>query len=272
MGASSIFVTYVDELIYHLDTITSFSRVRDTALKQINVGALPQAERDLALGAFKSPAFSVDRLLPMFFLSLHTGFEEFLRQLVIEFADEVNSRGLSYVEALSRCPPLLQWNMKQTGAGLLTVFEPLDHLDLDFNALAKNLATTLGDSEQALLNGSTLAIRERSFNSTGIAYYFKRLGLTLSWTEMCKEKSLQLAFGGTGPTKTATDVQTFLDASLKARNRLAHSQAASMQFTRQEIDSNAVKLKALAAVFDSKVQNQINFLCPPRKAKQPARK
>ncbi len=168
-------------------------------------------------------------LLQGLHIQICASFESFVRRLASTYIDEL-CRILPSHDDLSKQDgqPILR-NMKLTGIALQQVFDGRKDLNLDFNRLVENLATTLPGGKSVKLNSNTFPLFIGSFDSSALDEIFRRIGLSKVnlWLEVWKDAALKKFFERLEFGKTEKATCKFLDQFVKHRNSIAHGSDAN---------------------------------------------
>jgi hypothetical protein len=106
------------------------------------------------------------------------------------------------------------------------VFEPIEHHQIDYDALIAKLATSTKLSPQVSFDGKALSVRRGNLTCKDLEWFFGRFGYSIDWNLIGKDSVLQKHFSTKNQTQTAKELMDFIDRMVKTRNRLAHSQGA----------------------------------------------
>lgn len=153
-------------------------------------------------------------------VSVFGAFEELVRRTLRDGIEALNARGSAYD---SLADVLKRGNLFWTGRALQTVYEPVDHLQFEFETLSKNVGTCFPGSPQPVLNADAFAMFISTFNPRNLAEALGRIGVGLHWDDFGRAPALQKVLGKKNTRDTATAVQESLKRYGQIRNKIAHT-------------------------------------------------
>lgn len=159
-------------------------------------------------------------------VSLHSGFEQFVIDLIDDAAEVMSSRELEWGEFEKKFPGAVKQSRHAAGHALVSVFEPRSYWKIDYDELIAKLATTKVGSDGVSIYGRSFAVRKGSLSCEELERLLGRLSLQLPWGDISKDSKLQHALGTSSKAETEVALKSKLARLLELRNHLAHSQGA----------------------------------------------
>lgn len=184
-------------------------------------------------------------------ISLAGAFEHFVRRVLRDSVLAISRSGVSY-DALDE--GIRKENFLRTGIALATINEPLDYLDLDYQSLAKNLATCVSGSPQVLLNADAFVIFLSIISPKNLADALRRVGVGLSWDNFGKVTAMQKVLDGRGSRETAKAVEDFLKRFGQLRNKIAHTGSTGIVVTESDFERHLEFFKVFSRVLVQMVE------------------
>ena len=150
-----------------------------------------------------------------------SAFELFVRSLVTSYLEEVCSRAADF-KSLNKAK-LIERNLYHTGVALQQILENRSGLNIDFFAVAQNVATSIPASAKVTLNFPTFLIFMKGPSVEGIEDALKRIGFkNFDWDRVGGATAVQTAFGTKGTRETTDEVINYLKKAQKTRNNIVH--------------------------------------------------
>ena len=103
-------------------------------------------------------------------------------------------------------------NILRSGMALRTIYEPPDHLDLDYDALCKNLGTCVAGSTQGLLNAEAFAALVSALSPEKVLEGLQRVGVHLEWDTLGAKQPLKDLLNKRETRETSKAIQDCLEA------------------------------------------------------------
>lgn len=150
-------------------------------------------------------------------------YERFVRSLLVEYVEEVARLDVSY-EKLKTRGVFIQKHILQTGIALQQVFENRTNTVLDFDLLAKNLATVAPNSTKVKLNSNAFVLQLATFSSSGLENALGKVGIVVAnfFEELAKGGELKNYFGTNGVKDVSKNTKKLIDEIVQTRNHLVH--------------------------------------------------
>lgn len=159
-------------------------------------------------------------------VTLHSGFEQFILDLVDDAAEAMTSRNLDTEDFEAKFPGVVMQACVASGHALASMFQPRSHWRIDYDELIGRLATARTGAQQVAIYGRPFGVRKASLSCDELEKLMQRLGFTLPWSEISRDASLQKMLGVSTMTAAARALKDKIDKVLSLRNDLAHSQGA----------------------------------------------
>src|SRR5437773_3698914 len=115
-------------------------------------------------------------------------FEHFVRRVVREAVIKLNAGANSFDNLHGE---LQRQNVYRTGRALTTIMQPLDHVTVDYSALAGNLATCVSGATTFTLNADAFTLFFTGGKPEHLADILKSIGLTLDWDDFGRISSFE---------------------------------------------------------------------------------
>jgi len=162
---------------------------------------------------------------------LSGAFEQFVRRILRDSVSAINAAGRGY-DALENI--IKRHNVHKTGVALQTIFEPLDHLNLDYELLSRNLGTCFSGSTQAVLNADAFSIFSSAMSPEKIVEALKRIGVDLKWDSLGKLQAMQSVLEKGDTRETTKAIEEFLKWFGQTRNKISHTGSTGIVITESE--------------------------------------
>lgn len=250
--AKASFDALLDSNAQWFDWIEGAAKFEALLKDQIPWGELDQAARAFVQSRFKSTAPARQVLLNSFYLTMVSGFEEYLREKIREATRRYSSEKKRYTEVAE---PVRKTHLRESARLLRRVDSPPDYLVLSAEDLCRGLGSCVPASDTVLLNPDAFADVEslvllRTFNERigifGIELTFDGLGRDA----MIKEA---LKLPKAGPREVAKALQDELVAMRRNRNRIAHTGGNAADVTTELLSTHRLLLQAVAGAIDAVV-------------------
>lgn len=151
---------------------------------------------------------------------LMAAFERHVRGVVVYVIDERSSKVTKYDDLAD---VLGKRNIALTGRVLAAIYEPRDHLNMDFKTLIDNLATCKTGATTFRLNSDAFCAVVTGTSPTVIEKALKHVEIEDFWDAVGANASLAKALNTKGPRATGSRAQEVLLELTKLRNHLAHA-------------------------------------------------
>ena len=148
-------------------------------------------------------------------------------------------------------------NVYRTGAALQTIKEPLDYMNFDYEALAKNLGTCFSGSGQAVLNAEAFALFLTIISPKNLCEALKRIGIELRWDDFGRVQALQNALEKNAARETAKAIQDFLKRFGQTRNKIAHTGSGGIVVTEADFRQLLTFFRAFASALRSITETEL---------------
>ena len=119
-------------------------------------------------------------------------------------------------------------NIYYTGRLLTTIHEPLDHLDIDFARLCRNLGSCSDPNNVLEINPEAFSAFTVKFEKNYLDDVLKRTSLQVNWDQIANHHEFREIFSiskSTDTRKTAKEIELYIKELGRKRNRSAHGGA-----------------------------------------------
>jgi len=189
-------------------------------------------------------------------------FEEFVRRLLHDSVVALASSTPNYDELDAA---LKAQNVYRTGIALTTVFEPPDHLDINYEVLCRNIGTCTKGSSQHLLNAQAFTIFLATISPKNLTDALKRIGLKLNWDDIGRAAGMQTVLQTTKTRETSEATQHFLAEFAKKRNKIAHGGGGTIVIVAEDVEQFLDVFRAFARTLEGVVGSFLQKQTRPRK-------
>ncbi len=180
--------------------------------------------------------------------------EAFVRRIVRDVVIEFNRKTSVYDELDES---VAVQNIFRTGQALQTVFEPLDHLDFDYELLCRNLGTCCKGVSSFTLNADAFSMYISSVAPNHLVEVMKRIGVSLEWDHLGQDAQMQKLFNKGGARETAKAIQSWLSTFVKTRNKISHGGTGGVLVTQADIEQMLVFFRLFSKVLSSVIQTNV---------------
>lgn len=213
---------------------------------------LDAAGKQLVQERLKSTAPSRQTLLNSLYLTMVSGFEEYLRATIRETTRQVSNARPKY-EELDRA--VLKVHIQESARLLRRIDSPPDYLALNIEELCRGLGSCVPGSNIITLNPEAFAdieslIKLETFIER-MAILGKQVGFDALGAEPLVMSALKVSKGG---ARAASKLLTGeLDTMKRYRNRIAHTGGNAADVTNEILTDHRTLLQALATAIDTKM-------------------
>lgn len=220
-------------------------------------GKIPWAELDKVEKQFitvrlKATAPAGQTLLNSLYLTMVSGFEEYLRSTIRETARQVSKANPKYEEL---DPEVLKIHIKDSARLLKRIDSPPDYLSLNAEDLCRGLGSCVPGSKFVTLNPEAFADIESLIKLESFIARMGVLGKQISFDILGADPQLMSVLkspkGGT--RETAKLLQKELETMRRYRNRIAHTGGNAADVTREILADHRSLLFALSSAIDSRM-------------------
>lgn len=213
---------------------------------------LDHGERSVVQSRLKSTAPARQVLLNSFYLTMVSGFEEYLREKIREATRRYSNEKKKYADVTEA---VRKTHVRESARLLRRVDSPPDYLLLNADELCRGLGSCVPTSEAVLLNPDAFADVESLVLLQTFTERVAIFGIDLTFDVLGRDagikEALQLPKGGT--REVAKALQAELVAMRRNRNRIAHTGGNAADVTTELLGTHRVLLQAVAAAIDALV-------------------
>jgi RiboL-PSP-HEPN len=247
----------LEDLASNLEFLRAARHVRPRLRDMLHWQQMDHEARELA-GAFLRQRTAEESVLYRgMVVSLYGAFEHFVRRILRDSIAAINAAGGAYENLHEN---IKKHNIHRTGIALGTVFEPPDYLELDYEALARNIGTCFAGSQRAVLNADAFTIFVSIVSPDQLTEVLKRIGIKMNWDELGQMPALRKAFDKPDTRETAKAIQEFLRRFGRTRNKIAHSGSGGVVVTELDVEQFLGLFRALAGALCLVVEARLEDL------------
>ncbi len=166
-------------------------------------------------------------------VSVFGAFEELVRRILRDGILAINTRTSVY-DAIK--DHIRKGNVYWTGKALQTIYEPVDHLQLQFESLTRNIGTCFAGSQKSTLNADAFAIFLSIFSPQALSDALRRIGVKLQWDEFGRVVEFQEAAGQSSTRDTAKWVEESFKRFGQMRNKIAHTGSSGVLVSQSDFE------------------------------------
>ncbi|WP_186056165.1 HEPN domain-containing protein [Burkholderia gladioli] len=256
--AQESFLAYLSEIEVEAQNAARLGDFRAAVMPWIDWGNIdPESKRTVV--AFQKADLNASRTFQSLFVTAQAGFEQFIREIINEAAYSITSKKVSYDNLLKRFGTLADHHVVASGKALSTFFEPKEHYKFIFTDIANNVCTSFSGSQGVTINGPVMSYRVGNIDSAAIDSILGRFNYLVKWDEFAKNQSLRDIFQTKGQRDTETAIKHHIDESLALRNRLAHSQGAASDATKERLGRLINFYKEFAPLLNESFRSFVDF-------------
>jgi hypothetical protein len=244
----------LDELSSNLEFVRTAGRLRPRLKDMLRWEGMDGDAKKLATSFLGQRAAEESLLYRGMVVSLSGAFEQFVRRILRDGVLAINGSGLSY-DALDE--GIKKQNVYRTGIAFGTIHEPLDYLELDYEALAKNIGTCHGGSRQAVLNADAFIVFLSIISPDNIVKALERIGVKLQWDELGKGQTLRAILDRSDSRETAKAIQDRLKRFGQTRNKIAHAGSGGVVVTESDFEQLLAFFRIFARALVPVVESQL---------------
>ena len=189
---------------------------------------------------------------------LSGAFEQLIRRIVRDTVAAIN--------VLTRNHDLIPENIRlqniyRTGQALATIFEPPDHLLLNYQALCKNIGTCLPGVDNSALNADAFTIYISTLSPKHLVDTLRRIGVNLDWDDIGRLPDIRRVLEKRDTRETAKAAEQYLRDFVQKRNRIAHCGSGGLVVTDGDIERLIeffrVFSRSLAGIVEARIADTV---------------
>lgn len=216
------------------------------------IGPEHNSVRELMSRFFDAKEVRVEVVYGALFVRVVACFENFVRRLLQEGLQRM-IEGRTYDEVRDS---LGKHNIRLTGRAMATIFEPSDHLKLDFQRLIDNLASCKSGTDTYQLNTDVFAAALVGTSPIALAKAFKNIQIDLEkWDKIAASPALKKLIGTSKTRVTAKEAERRLEEYAKLRNVFAHTGGGDSVISETQMFESIRYFRVLAKALSAVVMN-----------------
>ncbi len=181
-------------------------------------------------------------------------FEWFLRRCVRDTVRHVNEKQLEFDRVSLH---LRDRNRHCAGRALTTIYTPSDSLNIDFDALCRELGTCVPGSQPVSLSADVFAAAVSGMSVDRMEDVFVLLGARLDWDRIGAHAKVKAVLKLTKPREAAAEAKRRLKETQRMRNQYAHMGPGPGTATGDDVANAAAFLEALATAFKEHLGDRV---------------
>jgi len=253
-NALTEFEVAIDELASNFEFVRAASRLRPRLGGMLNWQNMDGDAKSLATTFLRQRTAQESLLYRGMVVSLAGAFEQFVRRILRDTVLAINASGVQYDDIAE---VIRKHNIHKTGLALQTVFEPLDHLDLDYDLLSKNIGTCFIGAKGAVLNAEAFTIFLSIVSPEKLVDAVRRVGVELKWDALGKRQKLRSALEKNDTRETAKSLQEYLKRFGQTRNKIAHTGNSGIVVTEADFEQLLAFFRIFASALASVLETEI---------------
>lgn len=207
---------------------------------------LDASARDLVQSRLKSTAPARQVLLNSFYLTMVSGFEEYLRGKIREATEGYSNAKKNYAEVDET---VRVTHVRESARLLRRMDSPPDYLTLNVEDLCRGLGSCVPGSERVLLNPDAFADVESLVLLETFAERVAIFGLDVRFDVLGKDDAIRDALqvsSRAGPREVGKAIRAELTAMRRNRNRIAHTGGDAADVTTELLAQHRALVQAVA--------------------------
>lgn len=255
------FEVALDELASNANFVCTASRIRPRVGKMLHWDLLDPDAKALAKSFMEQRGVEEPLIYRGLVILLSGAFEHFVRRIVREVVVAINK---AFPDFDGLHAHIQEENAYRTGVALQTIYEPPDHLDLDYERLAANIGTCIRGSKQFTLNAEAFTVFMTIISPKKLVEAFHRVGVELRWDDLGKLPALRQVLDKRDTRETANAVQEFLRTFGQTRNKIAHTGSGGVAITATEFEQLLKVLRVFAQSLCAVIECELAKHCKVR--------
>lgn len=211
---------------------------------------LDGSARSFVQSRLKSTAPTRQVLLNSFYLTMVSGFEEYLRGKIREATETYSNSKKKYGEVAEA---VRMTHVRESARLLRRIDSPPDYLTLNVDDICRGLGSCIPGSERVLLNPDAFADVESLVLLETFAERVAIFGLDVTFDVLGKDSAIRDALklsSRAGAREVAKALQTELAAMRRNRNRIAHTGGDAADVTTELLSSHRALVQAVASAIN----------------------
>ena len=148
-------------------------------------------------------------------------------------------------------------NLYFTGRGFCLVYDGVGERKLDFQEMARNIATCFTDDQETKLNKAAASAFVGQCTHQSIDATFNKVDIRDIWTAVSREKEIRGVLGAKAQKETEKLIEERLKMYLRMRNGIAHGAEGFESVSYEECFEALGFYRALIVSFDSCIRKRI---------------
>jgi hypothetical protein len=201
---------------------------------------------------FKSTAPARQIFLNSFYLTMVSGFEEYLRMTISEVTRKVAFKKPRYADLSDA---IRKMHVRESARLLKQLDSPPDYFSFSIDDLCRGLGSCVPESDAVLLSPEAFSEVKGLIKLDSFIERLGVLGISISWDKLCVEKNLKLALKlqNEKPRQVSKALKDELEKMARYRNRIAHTGGTAADVTTEIVIGHRVLLQALASAIEETI-------------------
>lgn len=225
------FVAQAHELRRHLNDILDWEHA-------------PKEKLEIARMFLQQKDFNPELAYRALFAQAIAAFEGYMRDAIVILAEAIE-KSVDVFEDLSE--KVRKENIRVTGFLFKDVFNPPDHVALNFDEISSRIGTCITGRKDFLLNRDGFSLTISQITPTQIETALGRLGLHLDWDLVARNQAIRAVLGTQTARESANKLQLELSTMVRRRNRVVHSFGPETTINRDDLLLTIKLLQAFAS-------------------------
>lgn len=235
-----------------LDWIEAATKFENLLRDKVPWDQLDGAARAFVQQRFRSTAPARQILLNSFYLTMVSGFEEYLRATIREATRQLSIEKPKYDDLSEE---LRRAHVRESAKLLKRIDSPPEYLTINVEELCRGLGSCVPGSNSVLLSSEAFADVQSLIRLENFIDRLKVLGKPLRWDELASEQAVRnaLKLPKSNVRQVSKALKDELETIARYRNRIAHTGGNAADATIEIVTDHRVLLQALSSAIESAV-------------------
>lgn len=232
------------------DWIEAANKFENLLREKIPWDQLDGSERNFVVSRLKSTAPAKMVLLNSFYLTIVSGFEEYLRGKIREVTEEYSKGKKKYAEVAK---DVRKTHVQESARLLRRIDSPPDYLSLNMDELCRGLGSCVPGSDRVLLNPEAFADVDSLVLLVNFSERMGIFGFNVGLDVLGKDAAIRGALNlptRTGAREVAKELEKELSKMRRNRNRIAHTGGNASDVTSEVLAMHRELVRAIASAIN----------------------
>jgi hypothetical protein len=247
--AKKLFESVMDEGAQWFTWISNAVKFQNLIRGKIDFELVDAADRKSLENYLNSTPPSYQTMINSFYITMVAGFEEYLRGVIRQIAEDISRSKTSFSEMDEI---LRRANIRESAKLLRRMDSPPDYLRFDEDDLCRLIGTCTSGSTAVELNALALSEVDGLLKLKNFMERLGLLGKTLSWDDLGAAQQVKdaMKMKAGKPRAVGAAVETELLSIARFRNRIAHTGGHAADVTLTIASEHRALMAAIAAAID----------------------